>query len=358
MPPGGSRRSGYGEAMDLLRGLAACRVGRARPDRVLVRTRPTGPTPRGRRRSRQPARPPPAMAPLVRADLLSPPGSAPSRAGAASRSRPTTSTRRPRCAAVRHLAGTIGPREATGRALRTAPPTGWRPRSNAGWATTWSASASTYRQGCRGRCAGPGGSLGERRRDAARLRPDRAAPRRRRAPRHGAAGAGRGGQRVGGRGDAGGRPRPRPSGVRACRSCSSRSVPRSRAGRRTTTTTTARGPTSPRCSAAERGRAAGHGVARPGRRRGERCRSARPATATRCSAACSRRRGAWASPAVADLDQRSSDHWSFVRAGLPGARLGSTPYAAYHDASDVPSVVSPAQLERVGRIVLAWLAPR
>jgi Zn-dependent M28 family amino/carboxypeptidase len=63
-------------------------------------------------------------------------------------------------------------------------------------------------------------------------------------------------------------------------------------------------------------------------------------------------------PAVADRGQRSSDHWSFVRAGLPGARLGSTPYAGYHSAGDVPSVVSPAQLERVGRVVLAWLAPR
>jgi hypothetical protein len=62
--------------------------------------------------------------------------------------------------------------------------------------------------------------------------------------------------------------------------------------------------------------------------------------------------------AVADPEQRSSDHWSFVRAGLPGARLGSTPYAGYHSVSDVPSVVQPAQLERVGRVVLAWLAPR
>ena len=61
---------------------------------------------------------------------------------------------------------------------------------------------------------------------------------------------------------------------------------------------------------------------------------------------------------VPDAEQRSSDHWSFVRAGLPGARLGSTSYAAYHDASDVPSVVSPAQLERTGRLLLAWLAPR
>jgi hypothetical protein len=63
-------------------------------------------------------------------------------------------------------------------------------------------------------------------------------------------------------------------------------------------------------------------------------------------------------PAVADPEQRSSDHWSFVRAGLPGVRLGSTPYAGYHSAADVPAVVEPAQLERVGRVVLAWLAPR
>ncbi len=63
-------------------------------------------------------------------------------------------------------------------------------------------------------------------------------------------------------------------------------------------------------------------------------------------------------PAVADPDQRSSDHWSFVRAGLPAARLGSTPYAGYHSPADVPAVVQPAQLERVGRIVLEWFAPR
>ncbi|MBC2934474.1 M28 family metallopeptidase [Nocardioides sp. zg-1228] len=63
-------------------------------------------------------------------------------------------------------------------------------------------------------------------------------------------------------------------------------------------------------------------------------------------------------PTLADAEQRSSDHWSFVRDGLPAARLGSTPYAGYHSAGDVPGVVSPAQLERVGRVVLAWLAPR
>lgn len=62
-------------------------------------------------------------------------------------------------------------------------------------------------------------------------------------------------------------------------------------------------------------------------------------------------------PTTPDPFQRSSDHWSFVRAGLPGARLGSTPYAAYHSAADLPSVVDPAQLERTGRIVLGWLEP-
>lgn len=60
-------------------------------------------------------------------------------------------------------------------------------------------------------------------------------------------------------------------------------------------------------------------------------------------------------PTVAEAGQRSSDHWSFVRAGLPGARLGSTPYAAYHSAADVPAVVTRAQLARAARTVLAWL---
>lgn len=63
-------------------------------------------------------------------------------------------------------------------------------------------------------------------------------------------------------------------------------------------------------------------------------------------------------PTIAVPGSRSSDHWSFVRDGLPGARLGSTSYAAYHSPDDVPSVVEAAQLERTGRIVLAWLAPR
>jgi aminopeptidase YwaD len=58
---------------------------------------------------------------------------------------------------------------------------------------------------------------------------------------------------------------------------------------------------------------------------------------------------------VIDTFQRSSDHWSFAREGLPGVRLGATPYAAYHSPADLPAVVRPAQLERVARIVVAWL---
>lgn len=61
--------------------------------------------------------------------------------------------------------------------------------------------------------------------------------------------------------------------------------------------------------------------------------------------------------AFAVAESRSSDHWSFVRNGLPAARLGSTSYAAYHSAADLPEVVDPAQLGRAGRILLAWLAP-
>ena len=63
-------------------------------------------------------------------------------------------------------------------------------------------------------------------------------------------------------------------------------------------------------------------------------------------------------PTAAMTDNRASDHWSFVRAGLPGVRLGSTPYAGYHSAGDVPAVVEPAQLERTARTVVAWLARR
>jgi hypothetical protein len=52
---------------------------------------------------------------------------------------------------------------------------------------------------------------------------------------------------------------------------------------------------------------------------------------------------------------RASDHVSFEAAGIPSARIGSVPYAGYHSARDVPSVVDAGQLERVGATVWAWL---
>jgi Zn-dependent M28 family amino/carboxypeptidase len=51
----------------------------------------------------------------------------------------------------------------------------------------------------------------------------------------------------------------------------------------------------------------------------------------------------------------TSDHWSYVKAGVPAVRLGSIPYAGYHSRGDVPSVVDRRQLDRVGRAVWAWL---
>lgn len=53
-------------------------------------------------------------------------------------------------------------------------------------------------------------------------------------------------------------------------------------------------------------------------------------------------------------EDSASDHESFADAGLPAARIGSTPYAGYHSATDVPSGVDAAQLGRVGRLVTAW----
>lgn len=52
---------------------------------------------------------------------------------------------------------------------------------------------------------------------------------------------------------------------------------------------------------------------------------------------------------------RSNDAWTFVERDLPGVRVGGTSYAAYHSATDLPSVVNPAQLSRTARLVLAWL---
>jgi hypothetical protein len=45
-------------------------------------------------------------------------------------------------------------------------------------------------------------------------------------------------------------------------------------------------------------------------------------------------------------------HLSFEKADIPSARVGSVPYPAYHSAADLPDVVDPAQLDRVGTIRL------
>jgi hypothetical protein len=55
---------------------------------------------------------------------------------------------------------------------------------------------------------------------------------------------------------------------------------------------------------------------------------------------------------------QSSDHWSFERAGLPAARLGSTAYDAYHSSTDRPRVVQSAQLQRTGDLAWAYIASR
>ncbi|HET6652175.1 MAG TPA: M28 family peptidase [Nocardioides sp.] len=60
-------------------------------------------------------------------------------------------------------------------------------------------------------------------------------------------------------------------------------------------------------------------------------------------------------PTTACGDNTTSDHWSFEKAGYPVARFGSIPYAGYHSAGDVPAVVAPAQLARTGRVAWAWL---
>ncbi|HEY5980224.1 MAG TPA: M28 family metallopeptidase [Microlunatus sp.] len=51
----------------------------------------------------------------------------------------------------------------------------------------------------------------------------------------------------------------------------------------------------------------------------------------------------------------TSDHWSYVKAGVPGIRLGSVPYAGYHSPGDTPDVIDRRQLDRVGSVMWAWL---
>jgi Zn-dependent M28 family amino/carboxypeptidase len=73
-----------------------------------------------------------------------------------------------------------------------------------------------------------------------------------------------------------------------------------------------------------------------------------PATVADALVAAARRAGV---PVRRCDDNRSSDHWSFERAGLTAARVGSTPYPQYHSSGDRAGVVQPAQLGRVARMV-------
>lgn len=59
--------------------------------------------------------------------------------------------------------------------------------------------------------------------------------------------------------------------------------------------------------------------------------------------------------AAHSCENRASDHWSFEKADVPAARLGSVPYAEYHSSRDRPGVVDQEQLRRVGDIVWQWL---
>lgn len=54
-------------------------------------------------------------------------------------------------------------------------------------------------------------------------------------------------------------------------------------------------------------------------------------------------------------DNTTSDHWSFTKAGLPAARLGSLPFDGYHSPGDTVDVIDPGQLDRVGAIMSSWL---
>lgn len=52
---------------------------------------------------------------------------------------------------------------------------------------------------------------------------------------------------------------------------------------------------------------------------------------------------------------RTSDHWSYAKAGVPAIRLGRVPYAGYHSRGDTSDVVDRRQLDRVGTVMWAWL---
>ncbi|KHL17789.1 UNVERIFIED_CONTAM: peptidase M28 family protein [Mumia flava] len=54
-------------------------------------------------------------------------------------------------------------------------------------------------------------------------------------------------------------------------------------------------------------------------------------------------------------EDRASDHWSYAKAGIAAARIGSIPYAGYHSAGDVPRVVDDRQLRRSATVAWRWI---
>jgi aminopeptidase S len=71
-----------------------------------------------------------------------------------------------------------------------------------------------------------------------------------------------------------------------------------------------------------------------------------------------RRAGTRADVVTRACENRTSDHWSYEKVGVPAVRLGSVPYAGYHSRRDLPDVVSRTQLDRVGRVAWSWLSGR
>lgn len=54
-------------------------------------------------------------------------------------------------------------------------------------------------------------------------------------------------------------------------------------------------------------------------------------------------------------ENTTSDHWSYEKAGVPAARLGSVPFEGYHTPDDLPDAVDAEQLTRTAQVVWAWL---
>ncbi len=141
---------------------------------------------------------------------------------------------------------------------------------------------------------------------------------------------------------------------RDCPWCSWPSVPRSRVAPPTTTTTTARGhyvATMTRPSAV---------ILRAGWSRwtasasATSCRSARSGSGYAARAVSLRAGPAAPACRPCPADNRSSDHWSFARAGCPVARLGGTSYAGYHSPrTSRPSWTPPSSTARAGHLGLA-----